>query len=159
MAEGNDLGPPIRQLDVTGAGSIQLFADRVKFVRQGAVWALSPKRGITEVDLQQITAVNVRRMPFGGIFHVALAGNLPPRNKAQAQRDPYSVKFPPGWADRMEQLREAIDEQRRRVQSKQAGGAAAAVEALAGLARLRDSGVIDEDEFAKKRQSLLDQIG
>lgn len=108
----------------------------------------------------QITGLDVRKVFLGGMLEVLTAAN---RNKSPFLRDPKKadnvVVF--DWFRQGEAFQRALSIAREAIQKGMNGGTAYVVEHQSGadeiekLAKLRDKGILTEEEFQAKKRQLL----
>jgi hypothetical protein len=140
-------------------GQIELYEDRVVIRRAGlrAVIAQGLK-GDKEIQLGEITAVQLRlpRLGHGYIEFSFRGGRESKGGLYQARYDENTVTFGPRQSAAFEALKAAVDDRLKSLRVAEPAGAAISVaDELSKLAKLRDEGILTDEEFQAQKRSLL----
>jgi len=138
-------------------GQIELLADRVRIKRKGVLAFMTQGlKGDKEIRLSQITAIQFKQagMVTNGYVQFSLPGGVESTSGVfDATKDENTVMFNRKQRKSFEELRQAIDQ---RIAAFGTGGqVTSAADELEKFARLRDQGIITEEEFEAKKKQIL----
>ena len=142
---------------VTGMnGQVELLDDRVRITRKGFIaFQFHPWGGAKEILLSEITAIKFRNATWSarGFIQFIYPGGHEVKGYSKTVADENVVMFAARDNPGFSQLRDAIDEKRRRLREADTSMNELAV--LEKLAELHTSGVLTDDEFAAKKKLIL----
>jgi hypothetical protein len=157
--------PPDWEIYAEGAGSsLWAYSDRIRIRHWGmrSFFTQGFFRGEKEIPYESITAVEWREpgsMTVGFIQFTILGGVT---DAKKAVFDENAVPFNPNQVDVFRAAKAHIDGRLRSLRASRSGGAAPArpdvAEQLRQLRKLRDEGIVNEEEFAAKKRELLDRM-
>jgi|SRR5690606_17270922 len=144
-----------------GVGDIlEVYQDRVVIKRKGVMNLLiHGLKGDKEILIEAITSVQFKKagtFTNGYLQFGILGGNEGTGGLFQATQDENTVVFTAPQQTDFEKAKQLIDELRARARSSSgASGQVSAADEIEKLARLRDEGVLTEEEFQAKKRALL----
>ncbi|NUH35275.1 DUF4429 domain-containing protein [Streptomyces samsunensis] len=151
-------------LNVVGyGGQIQFDGQYVTITRKGFLARATRGKGEKRLHVSQISAVQWK--PAGWAVNGYIQFTIPGSNEVRsrvgrqtvdAAKDENSVVFTKGQQPEFEKLRAAVDQAIAQQHAPQVtAGQVSVAEELAGLAQLRDQGVITEEDFQGAKRRLL----
>lgn len=142
-------------------GQVQFFEDRIVIGRKGVLGFLTGGlKGDKTIPISSITAVQFRKAGVfaNGYIQFTLHGGIESRAGIfDAATDENTVMFRAGeQAERFTELKDLIE---KRILSRKSDSVVAisAADELEKFAKLRERGIITDEEFQQKKKSILDQ--
>ncbi|OUM99340.1 MAG: hypothetical protein BAA04_09765 [Firmicutes bacterium ZCTH02-B6] len=146
-------------------GILEVYSDRVVIKRKGMInLILHGMKGDKEILLESITSIQFKKpgtFTNGYLQFGILGGNEGTGGLFQATQDENTVVFAAAQQADFEKAKQLIDDLRAQlrrpaVSSSPASGAPVSVaDEIEKLARLRDQGILTEEEFQAKKRALL----
>lgn len=141
-------------------GQIRFDGDTLIISRKGMLGLLTQGlKGDKEIGLEHISSVQFKPAGalFNGYIQFAFVGGT--ENKAgilAATSDENSVMFTIRQQPAFEEIRDAIKKRIAELRTARAGGpTASAADEIAKFAKLKEEGLLTEEEFAAKKRQLL----
>ncbi len=146
-------------------GQLELLQNAVRIRREGAFAKMSHGlKGDKEIRIHQISSIQFKQAGFtNGYIQFSFSGGKENKDGIRdATKDENTVMFAGTHASEFEAIKNAIEQRMDEIHS----GAHAVpqpqqtdvVEQIEGLARLRDRGILSEQEFQAKKQDLLSRL-
>jgi hypothetical protein len=148
-------------MEVSGYNGQVIVDDNwVTIQRKGAMAFISQgMKGDKKIPISNIISVQFKNANamVNGYIQFATASGEGARGISQATADENTVMFKKSQMPEFEKLRDHIEELIARRMNNTGGGSSAidVADELAKLAKLKDQGILSEDEFAKAKAKLL----
>jgi Short C-terminal domain/Domain of unknown function (DUF4429) len=152
-------------------GQLQLFPNKVRIIRKGA-WALALQgvKGDKDIYIDQISSIQFKNpgVTVGYIQFSFLGGQETKSGIRDAMKDENTVAFLPKQRPAFEAIKQAVEQKMREIRSgrmqqpvQQVVQQPAPVdipEQIEKLSKLKEQGILTEDEFQSKKQELLSRL-
>jgi len=138
-------------------GQLELTDTVLRIKRKGILaFVTQGLKGDKEILISQISSVQFKKATTfvnGYIQFAFLGGHEAKRGIVQGTYDENTVLFRPSQQSAIEALRDEL--QRRMTAAHSKPSAVSSLDEIEKLASLRDKGIVSEEEFQKKKKSLL----
>ncbi|WP_044639699.1 SHOCT domain-containing protein [Risungbinella massiliensis] len=140
--------------------TIELTDDKVIIHRKGIMAWINGLRGSKEIYLSSITAVQLKKASkvSDGYIEFVFSGGKEQKGSTivKVAKHENSVIFRPWKQKEFEELKTAIDQRLANINRvSSAAPIMGEIEALEKLAKLRDQGILTEEEFNQKKKQIL----
>jgi hypothetical protein len=138
-------------------GTLELYPDKVRICRSGALAFMSGLRGEKDIPLSALGSVQLKAasLMVNGYVQFAYAGGKEaPKGPLNASTDENSIVFKGSQQPAFEAIRDAIDERLTEARNPAPSHFSPADE-IRKLAALRDDGILTAEEFERKKRQLL----
>jgi hypothetical protein len=138
-------------------GQLELLEDKIRIKRKGvSAFILHGLRGDKEILIKRISSIQFKKVGMltnGYIQFSFLGGKEAKGGIFEATQDENTIMFTRNQQDSFEKIKEAIE---KKIVSIEKGETKSSnLDELKKLAKLRDKGIITEEEFNAKKKQLL----
>jgi hypothetical protein len=161
LGEESTAKQPIYFLKGVG-GQLELFENKVVILRKGALATMG--HGLTgnkEILLKNITGVQLKLggALINGYIQFTVPGGIESkRGIGAATQDENTVMFPKSENETAQAIKDKIEQIQTEADRPQVTQASSPADEIRKLKGLLDDGIIDQDDFEKKKQELLEKI-
>jgi hypothetical protein len=159
QGKGQFMGPILMRAEGINA-NLLLLDDRVRIQRREETNFPQGFRGNRDILFSQIATINLKRATTmgNGFIQFLLSGRNDTGDHDDAVRDENTVMFKGAHQAEFDRIKAAIEMKiatARTVAARPQARTASYIEELEQLAKLRDKGIITEEEFAAKKRQIL----
>jgi hypothetical protein len=159
QGKGQFMGPILMRAEGINA-NLLLLDDRVRIQRREETNFPQGFRGNRDILFSQIATINLKRATTmgNGFIQFLLSGRNDTGDHDDAVRDENTVMFKGAHQAEFDRIKAAIEMKMataRTVAARPQARTASYIEELEQLAKLRDKGIITEEEFAAKKRQIL----
>lgn len=139
-------------------GQLEVLADRVRITRKGLLGAMGHGLGGgKEIQISRISAIQMKDAGLlNGHIQFSFAGGREAKTGLlEAAKDENAITFKRSQQAQFQEAKRVIEERMRAGEPQRAAAAPSDADELAKLARLRDEGILTEEEFTAKKRQIL----
>lgn len=139
-------------------GQLTLYADKICISRKGMLaFMLYGLKGDKEIFISQISSIQLKKagLTAGYIQFAFLGGQEAKGGLFQGVKDENTVSFVRGNNKDFEEIKTLIEQQIAKIKHGGASSGTSGLEDLKVLKKLKDEGVITEQEFTDKKRKIL----
>lgn len=144
-------------------GQITLYKNKIKISRKGIMSKLTHGfKGEKEIMLKRISSIQLKEpgLITSGYMQIGFSGGKENKDGLfDATKDENTVMIKKKQYDKFQKLKNAIYKQMEKLEQKQSNpdsNNSNGINDLRELAKLKDEGIITEEEFQKKKKQILD---